>query len=114
MTTIRHTVDFPYIPQELQALLRCAREHDVERGGHYDTRSAAIIIWSHHWAYPAMHEASETIGTFDVHWDPPALYEIETDEGFGLEDLMQALGWLELQALGRVKHGDVPPQRPLA
>jgi hypothetical protein len=36
------------------------------------------------------------------------LYEIETDEGFSLEDLMQELGRLELQALGRVKHGDVP------
>jgi hypothetical protein len=48
------------------------------------------------------------IGTFGVHWDPPMLNEVETDEGFGLEDLMQALGRLELQALGRVTHGDVP------
>ena len=39
MTTIRHTVDFPDIPQELQALFRYARAHDVERGGHDDTRS---------------------------------------------------------------------------
>jgi hypothetical protein len=29
------------------------------------------------------------------------------DEGFSLEDLMQELGRLELQALGPVKHGDV-------
>jgi hypothetical protein len=35
------------------------------------------------------------------------LWEIETDEGFSLDDLMQELGRLELQALGRVKHGDV-------
>jgi hypothetical protein len=40
------------------------------------------------------------------------LWEIETDEGFSLEDLMVELGRLELQALGRVKHGDVPLQRP--
>jgi hypothetical protein len=59
--------------------------------------------------HPAPREESETIGTFYVHWDPPALYEIETDEGFSLEDLMQELGRLELQTLGRVKHGDVPP-----
>jgi hypothetical protein len=25
------------------------------------------------------------LGTFNVHWDPPRLYEIETDEGFSLE-----------------------------
>jgi hypothetical protein len=49
-----------------------------------------------------------------VHWAPPGLYEIETDEGFSLEDLMQALGRLELRALGYVKYGDVPPQRPPA
>ena len=81
----------------------------MEQGGHYDARSAAIMIWSHHWAHPATREASETIGTFYVHWDPPALDEIETDEGFSLDDLRQALGRLELQVLGRVKHEDVPP-----
>ena len=38
-----------------------------------------------------------------------ALFRSETDEGFGLEDLMAGLGRLELGALGWVKHGD-PPQ----
>ena len=33
----------------------------------YDARSAAIIMWSHHWAHPATREESETIGTFYVH-----------------------------------------------
>ena len=35
-------------------------------------------------------------------------YEIETDEGLTLKDLLQALGRLELDALGYVKHGEVP------
>jgi|SRR5215510_7203075 len=109
MLTTCHAVDFAYTPQELQALFRYACEHDVERGGHYDARSAAINVWSHHWLNDATHEESETIGTFDVRWEPPQLYEIETDEGFSLEDLMQALVRLELQALGRVKPGDVLP-----
>jgi hypothetical protein len=109
MLTTRHSVDFPYARPELDALFRYAHDHDVERGGHYDARSAAITLWSHHWQHPATREESETIGTFYVHWAPtPKLYEIETDEGFSLEDLMQALGRLELQALGYVKHGDVP------
>jgi hypothetical protein len=109
MVPTRYPVDFAYTDQELQALFRDAHAHDVERGGHYDARSAAIHVWSHHWLNDATQEASETIGTFDVHWDPPALWEIETDEGFSLEDLMVELGRLELRALGRVKHGDVPP-----
>jgi hypothetical protein len=37
----------------------------------------------------------------------PMPYEIEIDAGFSLKDLLQALGRLELQALGRVKYGDV-------
>jgi hypothetical protein len=49
------------------------------------------------------------IGTFYVHWDPLAAYDIETNEGFSREDPLQELGRLELKALGRVKHGDVPP-----
>jgi hypothetical protein len=36
------------------------------------------------------------------------MWEIEVDEGFSLEDLIHELGRLELQALGYVKHGDVP------
>jgi len=36
------------------------------------------------------------------------LYEIETDEGFSLEDLLQELGRMERKALGVVKHGDMP------
>jgi hypothetical protein len=65
-------------------------------------------LWSHHWLNDATREESETVGTFYMHWEPPALYEIETDEGFSLEDLMQARGRLELQAFGYVKHGGVP------
>jgi hypothetical protein len=108
MLTTRHPVDFPDTRQELEALFRYANEPDVEKGGRYDARSAAINVWSHHWGNSATREASETIRTFDVHWDPPALDEIETDEGFSLENLLQELGSLELKALGYVKHGDVP------
>jgi hypothetical protein len=109
MLTTRHSVDFPYTRPELDALFRYAHEHDVERGGRYDARSAAINVWSHHWLNAATHEESDTIGTSYFHWAPtPMLWEIETDEGFSLEDLMAELGRLELRALGRVKHGDRP------
>jgi hypothetical protein len=111
MMTTRHAVEFAYTGPELATLFAYARAHDVEQGGRYDTRSAAIILWSHHWQHPATREESEVIGTFYVRWDPFVLWEIETEEGFSLEDLMQALGRLELDALGYVKHGDVPPAK---
>ena len=81
----------------------------MDKGGTYDARSAAINVWSHHWAHPATRDESAILGTFYVYWAPePMLWEIETDEGFSLEDLMGELGRLELEALGYVKHGDVP------
>jgi hypothetical protein len=117
MLTTRHPVDFAYTRQELDALFRYARDHDVEKGGRYtvnkgwgdEARAAAMHIWSHHWRHRATWEESMILGTCAAHWAPtPALWEIKTDESFALEDLMQALGRLELQALGYVKHGPVP------
>jgi hypothetical protein len=51
MLTTHHAVDFAVTRQELDALCRYA--HDVEQGGRYDARSAAINVWSHHWANDA-------------------------------------------------------------
>jgi hypothetical protein len=82
----------------------------VEKGARYDARSAAVNMWTHHWQHPATIGASDPIGTVYCRWaDTPALWEIETDGGFSLEDLMHELGRLERQALGRVTHGDPPP-----
>ena len=107
--TIRHPVEFPYTSQEIDALFRLANEEDVEKGGRYDARSAAINIWSHHWQERATWEESDTIGTFYFYWEPtPMLYEIQADGDFDLEARMQELGRLELKAFGWVKHGEVP------
>jgi hypothetical protein len=103
--TTRHPVDFLYIRQELEALFRYANEHKVGQGEHYNARSAAINVWSHYWVYLATTVGSETIGTFYLHWESPALWESETDACLALDDLMAHLGRWELQALGRVKHG---------
>ena len=93
MLTTRHPVDFPYTRPELDALLRYAHAHDVERGGHDDARSADMNV--------------EILGSVYVDWEPPAWWEIEPDEGCSLEDLMRAFGRLELPALGDPQQGDV-------
>ena len=109
LLTTRHPVDFPDTRAELEALFGYAHEHDVEKGGRYDARAARILFWSHHWLHPATREASEIIGSVYVRWgDTPALWDIETDEGFAIDDLMAARGRLELNTLDYVKHGDVP------
>ncbi len=48
MLSTCHAVAFPYTCPELDALFGYAPEHDVERGGRYDARSAAINLWSYH------------------------------------------------------------------
>ena len=109
MNSTMHRVDFVYSRPELEALFRYAHAHDVDKGGRYDARSAAINLWSHHWQHPATQHDSALLGTFYVAWgEAPRLWEIETEAGFSLEDLMAELGRLELDALGYVKHGDVP------
>ena len=45
------------------------------------------------------------------HWEPPMLWEMGTNAGFAQEDVMVDLGRLEINALGWVKHGDVPPPK---
>jgi hypothetical protein len=103
MLTTRHPVAFAYTPEELQAMFAYARQHDVEQGGRYDARAAAITLWSHHWGHPVTRHDSEVIGAFYVRW-APTLYAIECEEGFSLDDLLVELGHVEEQAWGRVIH----------
>jgi hypothetical protein len=46
MLTTCYQVDLTYTRQELQVLVRYAREQDVERGGRDGACSAAINVWS--------------------------------------------------------------------
>lgn len=108
VNTTKHTVDLRYSLHQLQALFAVANREDVEKGGRYDARSAAINVWSHSWINPATRRDSETIGTFYVSWaEDNRIRCIETDEGFALDDLLHELGILERKALGRVMHGIV-------
>src|SRR5919108_2416048 len=102
MLTTRHPVDFPYTGPELEALFAYAHAHDVERGGRYDARSAAINLWSHHWAHDATRAESDVLGTFYVRWDPPRVWLIEAEAGFGPGGLLGAVRPLARDAPGAV------------
>jgi hypothetical protein len=104
--TTKHRVDLRYTRKQLLQLFTVANQEDVEQGGRYDARSAAINVWSHSWINAATRYDSETVGTFYVHWgDENRIWLIETDDGFGLEDLLHELATLEQKALGCVIHG---------
>jgi hypothetical protein len=106
MQTIMHAVDLRYPHDELLALFAAAERWDVEKGGRYDRRAAAINVWSHAWTTDATRHDSDTIGTFYVCWgDDNCLYRIECDPTFALADLLHELAILEECALGYRKHG---------
>ena len=83
MKTTEHEVDLRYTEAELHAIFARANAEDVESGGRYDARAAAINVWSHSWINDATRAESETIGTFYLDWaNKNHLYLIECDEGF--------------------------------
>jgi hypothetical protein len=105
MQSTTYPVDLRYTYDELLTIF-AAERGDVEKGGRYDRRSAAINVWSHAWTTDATRHDSETIGTFYVHWaEENRIYQIECDRGFDLADLPHELALLEDLALGYRKHG---------
>lgn len=115
LPTTRHLVDFPYTRDELHALFAVACWEDVEHGGCYDVWSMAMNLWTRPWPPEwnvPLPDDSALRGTFHFAWgNPPGLWLVETDTGLTLEDLLQELGQLEFKALGRLKHGNMPPEK---
>jgi hypothetical protein len=87
MKTTAVEVDYRYAPEQLHAMFDLARAQDVEKGGRYDTRSAAINIYTHPWNSPTMQEESTLMGSIYVFWaEENRLWRIEIEEGFSIED----------------------------
>ena len=106
MQNTKYPVDLRYTYEELLALFEAAERQDVDKGGRYDRRGAAINVWSHPWTTNATRYDSETLGTFYVTWsDENRIYQIACDGGFDLADLLHELAVLEDLAFGYRKHG---------
>ena len=104
-----HQTQMLYPDTVIRMMFNYAKARDVEKGGCYDTRTAAINIWSHCWTDFTSKAASEITGTFYFHWggdcDDGDLWNIQVDPPSTFEDLELALGMLEREALGRVIYG---------
>jgi hypothetical protein len=99
-------VNYRYTREDLKAIFDLVYEEDVERGGPYDGRSGAIHIYTHPWDRGTMTLESTLMGTFYAVWGQGNLiWQIDVEEGFSFEDLLQELGTLEEKAIGRKVHG---------
>jgi hypothetical protein len=99
-------VDYRYTREDLKAIFDLASDEDVERGGRYDGRSGAIHVYSHSWQTEMMRAESTLMGSFAAVWGQGnQIWQIEREDGFSLEDLLEELGTLEQKALGRKMYG---------
>jgi hypothetical protein len=99
-------VNYRYTREDLKAIFDLVYEEDVERGGQYDGRSGAIHVYTHPWDQETMRRESTLMGTFSAAWGQGNLiWQIEVEEGFSLDDLLEELGTLEEKAIGRKVHG---------
>jgi hypothetical protein len=99
-------VNYRYTREDLKAIFDLVYEEDVERGGRYDGRSGAINIYTHPWDTETMRLESTRMGSFSAAWGQGNLiWQIEAEEGFSLEALLEELGMLEEKAVGRKIHG---------
>jgi hypothetical protein len=99
-------VNYRYTREDLKAIFDLVYEEDVERGGPYDGRSGAIHVYTHPWDQGTMTLESTLMGTFSVAWGQGNLiWQVDVEEGFSLEALLEQLGTLEERAIGRKIHG---------
>jgi hypothetical protein len=99
-------VNYRYTREDLKAIFDLVYEEDVERGGRYDGRSGAIHVYTHPWEHETMRLESTLMGTFSAAWGQGNLiWQIDVEEGFSLEVLLEELGRLEEKAVGRKVHG---------
>jgi hypothetical protein len=99
-------VNYRYTREDLKAIFDLVYEEDVERGGRYDGRSGTIHVYTHPWDNETMRLESTLMGTFSAAWGQGNLiWQIESEEGFSLDDLLEELGTLEEKAVGRKIHG---------
>jgi hypothetical protein len=92
----RHQVRIIVSHEQAMKAMAYARGHDVERGGQYDARSAAIHIWSHSWRTPELRQSSDLIGSIYLAWNSLHPYlvtkvELHVEAVFTLSDVEQHL-----------------------
>lgn len=106
MAVQRFLVELPYDRARMNALFDIAKELDLDKGGRYGSRQAAIQIWTHPWVPRVLARESTHMTTLFFHWgDPGYLYAIDVMEHFDSDAALSELARLETLALGQVMYG---------
>ncbi len=66
-----HRYPITLVVTHAQAAFQEARTHDVQNGGIYGARGAAIIIWSEPSSGPGQEQVSDTVGSISLAWRTP-------------------------------------------
>jgi hypothetical protein len=99
-------INLRYQRADLKAILRYAKEHDVERTGRYDLRKPPRLnIWTHHWSTPGCKAESSLMFSLDFDWSESALMVVMLQPGYDWQIFLDELAKLEVAALGNVVYG---------
>ena len=78
MKCVRKLVNLSYDGAEQRRIFRHALDLDVDKGGRYDARSAAINVWSRDWGTHEDKALSQILVTLYFAWgNRPRLWAIE-------------------------------------
>jgi hypothetical protein len=94
-----------YCPWQLESILQCARDNDVERGGRYDVSEAIIGVWSHPWTNPACKAESTLLCRFWFSRVRSSWVRILIERGYDFAVALSELGILEQKSIGTLVHG---------
>ena len=101
-------VNLRYERADLKAILRYAKEHDVERTGRYDLRKPPRLnIWTHTWSNPGCKAESCVMFSLDFDGVTARLMSVLLRPDYDWIVLLDELGRLERAALGYVVYGKV-------
>jgi hypothetical protein len=99
-------VNLRYERPDLKAVLRYAKEHDVEREGRYDLRKPPRLnIWTHTWSNPGCRAESSLMFSLDFDWNTSSLTLVMLQPGYDWQIFLDELAKLEKAALGSVVYG---------
>jgi hypothetical protein len=99
-------INLRYERADLKAILRYAKEHDVELAGRYDLRKPPRLnIWTHNWGNPGCRAESSLMFSLDFDWSTSSLMLVMLQPGYDWQIFLDELAKLETAALGNVVYG---------
>jgi hypothetical protein len=99
-------VNLRYDRNDLRAILKYARTHDVELGGRYDLRMPPRLnIWTHTWSEAGCRAESSLMFSLEFEGTAAALMSVMLQPGYNWTIFLDELARLERAALGEVVYG---------